>query len=100
MKNFDSEMAKIANLSRTQLKRLRRDIVLCSIYYSDYKNRYGIDEKTTCLFFDGYADYLGEFMEEDGKKGKDRDYFDNLEDYDNAENLQAWQACVACGLSF
>jgi hypothetical protein len=81
-------MAKVtlSNLGKTQLKRLRDDIVLNSLFIADYNNRYGIDPHDVCDFFDGYMEYLGELEEE--KYGKEleniQDFFD---EFDNIENL-------------
>lgn len=78
-------------LGPRQLWRLRQDIVLCSLFYSDYKNRYEIDTRAVCDFFDGYADYLQELMEEE--HGENFDFYELLPEYDNKENLYAWQLC-------
>ena len=39
-------------LNKDQLWNLRRQIVLGSLYYSDYVNSYGIDCHPVCDFFD------------------------------------------------
>ena len=88
-------MAKVtlSNLGKTQLKRLRDDIVLNSLFIADYNNRYGIDPNDVCNFFDGYMSYLGELEKE--KYGKE---LDNIEDFfnefDNIENLWDWYCCI------
>lgn len=70
---------------------LRKQVVLCSLYYADYRNDIGVEEHECCDFFDGYAEYLGELMEEDGIS--DNEYFDHVGLYDNDENLIAWFYC-------
>ena len=34
---------------------LRMEISLCSMYYADFRNSFGIDEHAVCDFFDGYV---------------------------------------------
>ena len=76
----------INKLGCVQLWRLRQDVSLCSLYYNDYKNRYNLDVRTVCDFFDGYAEYLAELMQENGV---DADaFFNNIDEYDNKYNLQ------------
>lgn len=88
-------MAKVTlkNLGKTQLKRLRNDIVLNSLYIADYNNRYGIDPHDVCDFFDGYMEYLWELEKE--KYGKK---LDNVEDFykefDNIENIWNWHGLI------
>lgn len=67
---------------------LRKEIPLCSLFVNDYKNTFGIDAAVVCDFFDGYADYLGDLMKEDGID--DSDYFEHLGLYDNDVNLAQW----------
>lgn len=78
-------------LSDEALIDLRNQIVLNSLYYSDYKNDYLLDEREVSLFFDSFLSYVSELMEEDGIA--DESFFENLEAYDTAENLLEWYAC-------
>lgn len=82
----------LADLTKEQLNELRDDISLCSIFYSDYENRFGLNRCSVSAFFDGYADYLGELMQEDGHN--DADFFDLLPKYDNPENLYNYYAGI------
>ena len=59
--------------TKNELKQLRSDIALNSIYTSDYENRFGIDPAFVQDFFDGYVD----FMSEDDSE----DTLDNLESW-------------------
>lgn len=82
----------LSRLSRVQLNNLREDVVLCSYYANDYKNRYDIDTGQAYIFFEGYADYLGELMR---KNNIDDDgFFDYLREYDTIENLWSWHGMV------
>ena len=70
-----------------ELEQLRDDIVLGSIYESDYKNRFNISPKFISDFFEGYDDFLYEIkdnpdMEDSGD--------DPTNDYDNIHNLSNW----------
>ena len=79
------------------LSNLREDIVLGSLYISDYRNRYGLDPNGVCGFFDGYLDYLGYMMEEDIPDYKDDKFFDYLPEYDNMDTLLGWfMDCEGC----
>ena len=42
----------------------------------------GVEEHACCDFFDGYMEYIGELMAEDG-----------LGAYDTPENLENWYGC-------
>lgn len=71
---------------------LRQQITLNSLYYSDYRNNFGIDEHKVCDFFDSYISFLTELEVE--KYGKElnniSDFFD---EFDNEENLKRWYCC-------
>lgn len=77
-------------MTKDMLWQLRMEIRLCSLYYADYRNSFGIDRHAVCDFFDGYADFLEELMQEKIPDYNDADYFDRLPQYDNAENLWDW----------
>ena len=72
-------------LTMEQLKQLRSEIVLGSLYTSDYKNSLNIDSREVQDFFDGYVEYLWEIAEENG--GND------IDEYDTQENLESWYNC-------
>lgn len=91
-KQYGREPYRLSGLTKTQLKRLREDIALCSLYENDFKNRYDIDPKQVSMFFDGYAEYIGELMKEDGID--DAEFFDHLSEYDTIDNLLNWHGMV------
>ena len=72
-------------LSKKDLQVLRNEIVLNSLFISDYENSFGIDSRQVYAFFDGYLNYLEELMFENDCT--DENYFDNLEKYDTLKNL-------------
>lgn len=72
---------------------LRMEISLCSMYYADFRNSFGIDEHAVCDFFDGYANYLQELMNGDEAGRGNNHFFDFLEQYDCPENLWNWYGC-------
>lgn len=74
------------------LRQLRNEIVLNSIYVSDYENSFGISAKSVSDFFDGYMDYLSELVEEE--KGSKKDItIDEIFAKDNISTLEEWYYC-------
>lgn len=71
-------------LTKEQLLQLRQDIILNSLYLSDYKNSLGIDKNLVCNFFDGYLEYLQELEIENNEDLPIDDFFNK---YDTSENL-------------
>lgn len=78
-------------LTKEQLQKLRREIRLGSMYTTDFENSFDIPEKICQAFFDGYNDFLGEMMIEDGHD--DDEYWDIIDEYDNADNLEEYYYC-------
>ena len=96
-------------LSDNDIIKLRKEIVLDSIYYADYENSYNIDPHLVCDFFDGFISYIDEIITE-SKAGKKYDkhikkskkfqdkhsrkaqkiYNKAFSKNDNAENLIEW----------
>lgn len=81
------------HLTKEQLWRLRRQIVLGSLYYSDYINTFNIDRHLVCDFFDGFLSYVSELMQEEIPNYDDRHFSKHLRAYDNAERLWNWYEC-------
>ena len=90
---------KPTQLGRIQLWRLRQDIVLNSLFTTDYANRYGIEPSVAQGFFDGYVEYLYDLAEEDGflKRRRPQSCFAVFKAYDSAANLWSWARCVEAG---
>ena len=76
-------------LTVNQLKQLRSEIVLCSLYMDDYNNSFMTKEAASILF-DGYAEYLQELMFEEVENFNDSNYFEFLDMFDNIETLEAY----------
>jgi len=95
---------------------LRKEIVLGSIYISDYNNSFGINPKKVCEFFTSFWDsYCEELAKKDGLLEKavtlyesqpstnPRKYSDvndaylelSYQYYDNEETLEAWYGCYS-----
>lgn len=79
-------------LSKKQLAQLRQDIVLNSLYTSDYENRFEIDAKKVQDFMDGYFEELCEITHEElgdneYKKLSDDSFYDEIFKRDNLDNL-------------
>lgn len=87
-------MKHIKDLTASQLLRLRKEIVLNSLYLRDYENSFGIDQKEVCNFFEGYVEYLYEVA---GHEDIWLDIFDLVKEYDNKQNLQDWHFICQSG---
>lgn len=72
-------------LTKKQLKQLRNEIVLNSLFLKDYSNTLYISEKTACSFFDSYIENLYDIASDDGFNSKD--IIDIIDKYDNIDNL-------------
>lgn len=81
-----------ADLSSAQLADLRKEIILNSLYISDYDNSFGFDSNHINSFFDGYVSYLEELAKEDGYTEWDN-IFKMFDIYDTEENLWDWFNC-------
>ena len=74
-------------LTNKELISLREDIVLGSLFYSDYKNSLNIRVEDAFDFFDTYLNYLSELMEDEVENYSDEQFWDLLSKYDTNENL-------------
>ena len=72
-----------------QLKKLRSEIVLNSLYTNDYENTLNICPIDVQMFFDSYIDYLMELQEDDEDYGVETD----ISYYDTDNNLEDWLNC-------
>ena len=78
------------DIDEKTLWKLRMEIVLGSLYYSDYANSFGFTVHSVHDFFDSYFDYLDELAEE--KFGINYT-FDEALALDNIDNLYNWFGC-------
>lgn len=83
----------ISDLGPIQLWKLRKQIVLNSLYYTDYENEYGIDIIEVCNFFNGWLDFLVEEMKEDHPDYNDNMFWDLFPKYDKSKYLLNWWFC-------
>ena len=74
-------------LTTKELISLREDIILGSLYYSDYKNTLNLKAQDVFDFFDAYLNYLEELMDEDTKDYSDEQFWEFLDKYDTDANL-------------
>ena len=56
-------------LTKNQLKTLRNDVVLNSLFLKDYSNNLYIKNDNVCAFFDSYMEYLNELAQNDAFSG-------------------------------
>lgn len=74
-------------MNKNALWQLRNQIVLNSLYVSDYRNSFGYTAKSVCDFFDGYMEFLEGLATEQYGVGCS---LDQIFEFDNAENLYNW----------
>ena len=91
-------MKRFENFTKEDLQSLRKEIVLNSLFVSDYKNSFGISAKSVCDFFDSYMEFLSELAFEDnfkiGDPSKGMHTYDEFFDkYDTIDNLENWYGC-------
>lgn len=60
-----SVYAEIVDLSFDELKSLREQISVGSIYLADYDNSFGVDRNVVCSICDGYLEWLDEMFGEE-----------------------------------
>lgn len=77
-------MKPLEELSTDELWALRKEIVLNSLFVSDYTNSFGISPKSACDLFDGYVSFLEELAEETGTAWTAQD---------SPEHLRQWLLC-------
>ena len=91
-------MKRFENFTKEDLQSLRNEIVLNSLFVSDYNNSFGISAKSVCDFFDSYMEFLSELAFEDnfkiGNPSKGMHTYDEFFDkYDTIDNLGNWYGC-------
>lgn len=98
-------MKRLEDFTREDLKKFRKEICLNSLFYSDYRNSFCIDEHSAYLFFDSYLDFICELADEDdfkwGYAEPGSAYYQEgyhtwgefLEKYDTLDNLENWYGC-------
>ena len=86
---------ELKDLTTEQLLQLRKEIVLNSLYISDYENSFGIDPHIVCDFFEGYVmnmEDLWKYEFAENRYNYEQNYFDNEDNYwnyfvENEDNL-------------
>ena len=73
---------RIEELSKDELWALRQEVVLNSLFISDYRNSFGISPRSLCDLLDGYCSFLWELAEEAG--------YGDWDDQDSPEHLEQW----------
>ena len=89
-------MKRFENFTKEDLQSLRNEIVLNSLYVSDYNNSFGISANSVCDFFDSYMSFIEEMANEDGFEFGyqcKHTFADFFEKYDTIDNLLEWYGC-------
>ena len=84
-------MKKFEQFTKEELWALRQQIVLNSLFISDYTNTFGIDEHSVCDFFDSFIDYAQTLEKEAGLQEESTEEF--FSRYDNPDFLWEWFCC-------
>lgn len=90
---------QMIDLNKNQLKQLRREIVLNSIFTNDYKNSFDLDPEQVQTFFDSFIDDI-ENTTKENPKSKDyklykKDFHKWLAKHDNINELYNYFLSVA-----
>jgi len=78
-------------MTKEDLSKLRGEICLNSLFYSDYENSFGFTTHSVCDFFDGYMSFLEEITKDETEK--DSVDIDEIFARDNDDNLYDWYCC-------
>ena len=88
---------RLEDFKREDLAKLRSEIVLNSIFYTDYNNSFGINIHDAAAFFDGYYDFIWEMAyekaEEEGEGTSHLTHEYVMENFDNTDTLEEWYYC-------
>lgn len=100
-----TRIKRLEDFTREDLARLRSEVVLNSLYESDYRNSFGISQHSASLFFDSYLDDIIDRAREDGylwdyaepgstyyQEGY-HTWAEFLNKYDTIDNLYEWWCC-------
>ena len=77
-------------LTKNQLKQLRNEITINSVFLKDYSNSLYIKEKTAFYFFDSFMDYI-----DNTYNFNNMDFYELLEIHDNIDELYQYY-CDSC----
>lgn len=86
-------MKRFEDFNKEDLQQLRSQICLNSLYYADYRNSFGISEKSVCDFFDSYYSYIWEIAKEEHPNMSEQEIEKIIGKYDNIETLWDWFYC-------
>ena len=90
---------RFENFSIEDLQQLRKEIVLNSLFVSDYNNSFGISAKSVSLFFDSYMSFIWDMAHNEDNfivgypNYGDHTYEEFFEKYDTIDNLYDWYGC-------
>ena len=90
---------RFEDFSIEDLRTLRNEIVLNSLFVSDYENSFGISAKSVSLFFDSYMSFIWDIAHNEDNfivgypNYGDHTYSEFFEKYDTIDNLMEWYGC-------
>ena len=83
-------MKSFSTLTKSELWQLRQEIVLGSLFVSDYKNSFDFNAHDISEFFDGYTEYLYELALEYGGRWIHYDSINHLLDWFYSYDDLSW----------
>ena len=83
---------KIHELDKESLWKLRKEIVLNSLFIHDYDNSFGFDPRDVCTFFDGFIEHVDTMEREENQVALP--ILDLLKKYDNPDALFDWYSSI------
>lgn len=99
LKPYTEALSKLHEAKETwdaeSLWELRQEVVLNSMFTSDFQNSFGVDPHACQDFFDGYVSDLEDRAKEAGKSSDD--IFDIIKEFDNKDNLYSWYTSLSAG---
>lgn len=80
----------IKDLGPRQLWKLRQEVIVNSIFISDYNNSFGIDPDEVCDFFASWLDDIEDQLKEEIKGYCSDNFFNYFPKYDNYKCLKKY----------
>ena len=87
MKKYKS----ILDLGPRQLWKLRKQIILNSVYLPDYINEYDIPEEIVFNFFDGWLEYCDNLIQEKYGDPEDYNFWLRFKEFDDCKCLNEYR---------
>ena len=84
----------IKDLGPRQLWKLRQEVIVNSVFISDYDNSFGIDPDEVCDFFASWLEDIEDQLKEEIKGYRSDDFFNYFPRYDNYKCLKNYASLL------